>query len=102
MERITSRLRRIEGQVRGLQRMVEERRDCEAILIQLMAARTALDRVGLLVAQNFIQECLLTGDEDQARQRMGRVFELIFSHFAVPAGEENAPATEPVNLMEEE
>ena len=55
-EEITNRLKRVEGQVRGLQRMVEEERDCEAILTQLMAARAALDRVGLLVADNFVQE----------------------------------------------
>ena len=44
-EEITNRLKRVEGQVRGLQRMVDEHRDCEAILTQLMAARAALDRV---------------------------------------------------------
>jgi hypothetical protein len=49
---ISNRLKRIEGQIRGLQRMVEEQRDCEAILTQLMAGRAALDRVGLLVADN--------------------------------------------------
>ena len=83
-EEITNRLKRVEGQVRGLQRMVEEQRDCEAILTQLMAARAALDRVGLLVAENFVQECLMTDDGDLARQRVGRVLELVFSRFSVP------------------
>ena len=86
-EEITNRLRRIEGQIRGLQRMVEEKRDCEAILTQLMAARAALDKVGLLVAENFVQECVLTADGDLARQRVGRVMELVFSRFSVPAME---------------
>ena len=84
-EEITNRLKRVEGQVRGLQRMVEDQRDCEAILTQLMAARAALDRVGLLVAENFVQECLMTDDGDLARQRVGRVLELVFSRFSVPA-----------------
>jgi DNA-binding FrmR family transcriptional regulator len=84
-EDITNRLKRIEGQIRGLQRMVEEQRDCEAILTQLMAARAALDRVGLLVTENFVQECVLTADGDLARQRVGRVLELVFSRFSVPA-----------------
>ena len=83
-EEITNRLRRIEGQIRGLQRMVDEQRDCEAILTQLMAARAALDRVGLLVAENFVQECLMTDDGKLARQRVGRVLELVFSRFSVP------------------
>jgi len=86
-EEITNRLRRVEGQVRGLQRMVEEQRECEAILTQLMAARAALDRVGLLVAENFVRECLLTAEGDVARQRVGRVLELVFSRFSVPVVE---------------
>jgi DNA-binding FrmR family transcriptional regulator len=83
-QEITNRLRRIEGQVRGLQRMVSEERDCEAILTQLMAARAALDRVGLLVAREFAQECMLTDDADLARERVGRVMNLVFSRFSVP------------------
>jgi DNA-binding FrmR family transcriptional regulator len=84
IEEITNRLKRVEGQVRGLQRMVEEQRDCEAILTQLMAARAALDRVGLLVANNFVQDCVLTTDGDLAHERVGRVLELVFSRFSVP------------------
>jgi DNA-binding FrmR family transcriptional regulator len=88
-EEITNRLKRIEGQIRGLQRMVEEQRDCEAILTQLMAARAALDRVGLLVADNFVQECVLSADGAVARQRVGRVLEMVFSRFSVPTVEES-------------
>jgi DNA-binding FrmR family transcriptional regulator len=86
---ITNRLKRVEGQIRGLQRMVEDQRDCEAILTQLMAARSALDRVGLLVADNFVQQCLTTTNEDLARERVGRVLELVFSRFSVPVIEED-------------
>ena len=64
--------------------MVEEERDCEAILTQLMAARAALDRVGLLVTDSFVQECVLTSDGAVAQQRVQRVLELVFSRFSVP------------------
>jgi DNA-binding FrmR family transcriptional regulator len=84
---ITNRLKRIEGQIRGLQRMVEEQRDCEAILTQLMAARAALDRVGLLVTENLLHECVFSVDEDLARQRIARMLELVFSRFSVPTME---------------
>jgi DNA-binding FrmR family transcriptional regulator len=90
-EEITNRLKRIEGQIRGLQRMVDEERDCEAILTQLMAARAALDRVGLLVADNFVQECVLTAEGTVARQRVGRVLELVFSRFSIPVLEDPVP-----------
>ncbi len=44
--RILNRLARIEGQVRGLQRMIEQGKDCEEILAQLAAIKSALDKVG--------------------------------------------------------
>jgi DNA-binding FrmR family transcriptional regulator len=100
-EELTNRLKRIEGQVRGLQRMVDEQRDCEAILTQLMAARAALDRVGLLVADNYVQECVLTADGDLARQRVGRVLELVFSRFSVPAPQENSAPPDLVKPIKE-
>jgi DNA-binding FrmR family transcriptional regulator len=100
-EEITNRLKRIEGQVRGLQRMIEEERDCEAVLTQLMAARAALDRVGLLVAENFVQECLETADGDLARQRVGRVLEMVFSRFSVPAIENGTITKDPYRPAEE-
>jgi DNA-binding FrmR family transcriptional regulator len=95
-EEITNRLKRVEGQIRGLQRMVEEQRDCDAILTQLMAARAALDKVGLLVAEDFVQECLMTDDGDLARQRVGRVLELVFSRFSVPV---EVPESTPEDLV---
>jgi DNA-binding FrmR family transcriptional regulator len=99
---ITNRLKRVEGQIRGLQRMVEEQRDCEAILTQLMAARSALDRVGLLVADNFVQQCIMTTDGDLARERMGRILELVFSRFSIPTEEGDDLSRNLVKPVEEE
>ncbi len=93
-EEITNRLKRVEGQIRGLQRMVDDGRDCEAILTQLMAARAALDQVGLIVADNFVQECVLAADADIARERAGRVLSMVFARFSIPLGEGNFIAEE--------
>ncbi len=101
-EEITNRLKRIEGQIRGLQRMVDEQRDCEAILTQLMAARSALDRVGLLVAEDFVQKCIINADGELAPQRVGRVLELVFSRFSVPTAETVVRAGDLVKAIEEE
>ena len=56
-----ARLRRIEGQIRGIHRMLAEGRMCEDVLTQLMAVRSGLDQVGLLVMDHHIEECLLSG-----------------------------------------
>ena len=73
---ILMRLRRIEGQVRGLQRMVEEGQDCEAILTQLMAARAALDKAGLYIVERHLGECLRGTADEQVRERLNRIVEL--------------------------
>ncbi len=61
VEALLARLRRIEGQIRGIHRMVSEDRMCEDVLTQLMAARSGLDQVGLLIMDQHIESCLLAG-----------------------------------------
>ncbi len=52
------RLRRIEGQVKGVQRMLEEARDCAEVVQQIAAARAALDRVALDLIAAGLEDCL--------------------------------------------
>jgi DNA-binding FrmR family transcriptional regulator len=56
---VTTRLRRIEGQVQGIQRMLESGRDCEEILTQIMAVRSSLDHVGLMLMEHHIEKCVM-------------------------------------------
>jgi CsoR family transcriptional regulator, copper-sensing transcriptional repressor len=58
-EAILTRLRRIEGQIRGIHRMLEEDRVCEDVVTQLMAARSSLDQAGLLIIDHHIDRCLV-------------------------------------------
>jgi CsoR family transcriptional regulator, copper-sensing transcriptional repressor len=55
--KIIHRLRRLEGQVRGLQKMVEDTRDCKEILTQLSGARAALDAVGEMILEAYLEDC---------------------------------------------
>ncbi|TKD68653.1 metal-sensitive transcriptional regulator [Pseudalkalibacillus hwajinpoensis] len=53
-----NRLKRVEGQIRGVLRMMEEEKDCKDVITQLSASRTAIDRtIGLIVGSN-LEECL--------------------------------------------
>jgi DNA-binding FrmR family transcriptional regulator len=61
IEPILTRLRRIEGQIRGIHRMLEDDRVCEDIVTQLMAARSSLDQVGLRIIDQHIDRCLVAG-----------------------------------------
>ena len=69
------RLRRIEGQVRGITRMVEERRYCIDIIQQLTAARKALDQVSLTIMKGHINTCV--SDSIQRRDGARKVNELM-------------------------
>ena len=62
-EAIVKRLKRIEGQIRGLQKMVTEERECESIVTQLAAVRSAIDGVGALVLNNYIKICAPRGSK---------------------------------------
>jgi CsoR family transcriptional regulator, copper-sensing transcriptional repressor len=69
-EQLLKRLRRIEGQTRGLQKMVEEDRWCPDILQQIAAARAALDKVALGLASGHVQHCMAMSDDPKRRDEM--------------------------------
>ena len=69
------RLRRIEGQIRGITRMVEERRYCIDIIQQLTAARKALDQVSLKIMSGHINTCV--SDAIRKREGEGKINELV-------------------------
>ncbi len=60
-EAVIKRLRRIEGQIKGIQKMVEEEKFCGDILIQVSAARSALNSAGGIILENYIKVCI--GDQ---------------------------------------
>jgi DNA-binding FrmR family transcriptional regulator len=66
------RLRRIEGQLRGLQRMVEEEVACPEILTQVAAVTAATKKVGMAIVEGYMEECLANaGKASGAKQREG-------------------------------
>ncbi|MFD1779337.1 metal-sensitive transcriptional regulator [Fredinandcohnia salidurans] len=62
-EKIKNRIKRIEGQLRGILRMMEEEKDCKDVITQLSASRTAIDRtIGVIVSSNLVS-CVRNADE---------------------------------------
>ena len=82
-EQLRDRLARIEGQVRGVARMVEEDRYCVDVLTQISAIQAALDRVGLGLLDDHARHCLVGGHggptdpEEQVAELMGAVGRLL-------------------------
>jgi DNA-binding FrmR family transcriptional regulator len=56
-EMLLQRLKRAEGQVRGIQKMIESGRECEAIITQLAAVRSAIEGIAGLVLKNYMRIC---------------------------------------------
>src|SRR4051794_37209242 len=69
-DQLQKRLRRIEGQVRGVQKMVDEDRWCPDILQQIAAINAALDKVALGLASGHVQHCMAMGDDPKRRDEM--------------------------------
>lgn len=67
-KQILNRLKRTEGQVRGIQKMIEEEKTCSDVITQLSAVRSSIDRImGLIVAEN-LKNCLENPELDHEAQ----------------------------------
>lgn len=57
-QNVINRLRRIEGQIKGIVKMIEDQQSCSEILMQVAAARAALNSVGTVIFESHFRECL--------------------------------------------
>lgn len=62
MKPVINRIKRAQGQLAGILRMMEEGRDCEDVVTQLAAASRALDRAGFAIVATGLQQCLTNGE----------------------------------------
>ena len=71
-DELITRLKRIEGQVRGIQNMVGDERSCQDILQQLNAVRSAVQSVSMILLEEYMSDCLLNIEdkEPQAREAL--------------------------------
>ena len=80
-EALVRRLHRIEGQVRGIERMVEDERYCIDILTQISAVSTALEAVAFNLLDDHVNHCvagaLASGDEAEAAQKSRELLEAV-------------------------
>lgn len=84
-EDILKRLRRIEGQVKGIQKMIDDEKHCIDILTQISAARAAINRVGSLVLEKYsmtcIQNAVSSEDKEKSVQELARAMQT-FTRFS--------------------
>lgn len=77
---LAKRLKRIEGQVRGLQRMVDEERYCADVMVQIASVQEALGGVGRILLQNHLRHCttdaIRSGDPAEAERVVQELMDL--------------------------
>ena len=81
-EQLLKRLARVQGQVGGVTRMVEEDRYCIDVLTQIEAAQAALDKIALGLVDDHVRNCMRGGkgaSEEQVQELMGAVGRLVSS-----------------------
>ena len=78
-DKVKNRLSRMEGQLRGIQRMMEEGKDCQDVITQLSAVRSGIERaIGLIVSENLV-ECVRAaeGNEEQVNESIAEAVKLL-------------------------
>ena len=89
--RILNRLKRLEGQVRGLQTMIDSGKDCDAVLTQVMAAKSALNQVGLMIIGHSMKSCLRADDASTKDEIVDEALSVLLRYVNLP---ESWPASD--------
>ena len=74
-DRIRHRLKIIEGQVRGLVKMIDEDRPCLEVLMQLAACQEAMSQVGKLVTRNYLENCVTDALQSGSPQEQAKAYD---------------------------
>lgn len=69
-----NRLRRAQGQISGVIRMLEDKRDCKDVVMQVSAVSRALDRAGFAIVAGGLAQCLRSGDSEADVQELEKLF----------------------------
>jgi CsoR family transcriptional regulator, copper-sensing transcriptional repressor len=76
-EALLKRLRRVEGQVRGVERMVDEERYCIDVVTQITAIQAALDKVALGLLEEHAQHCVIGAAADEQEERTAELMDAV-------------------------
>ena len=80
VKNIQVRLRKIEGQVKGIEKMITSEACCKDVLVQVAAARSAMNKVGGLVLERYTKNCLLhegSGSDEEKNEEKAKIEELV-------------------------
>lgn len=74
---ISHRLKRVEGQIRGVQNMLSQGESCKDVVSQLSAARTAIDRTMAVIVAENLEQCVRESDSDESKDQVQEAIDLL-------------------------
>lgn len=75
---VLNRLKTIKGHISGIEKMIEDGKSCEEILLQIAAVRSSIEKTGLLLLEEHSVDCLMEGIETkEAKKEMERIIGII-------------------------
>lgn len=77
---IIKRLRTLKGHVAGIEKMVDEDKSCEDILIQIAAIKSSINKIGNIIVENHALDCLLDDGEEIDREKAQRIIKTLINH----------------------
>ena len=80
-EDIINRLRTIRGHIAGIEKMIEEGKNCDEVLAQVVAAKSSIHKVGLLIVENHAHDCLRkpNGDDKVDLERVEEILQMVLN-----------------------
>lgn len=78
---VVNRLKTVKGHISGIERMVEEGKSCDEILLQVLAVKSSMHKIGLMIMENHAMDCLLTPDAEgnMDKERMEQIIKTIIN-----------------------
>ena len=78
---VVNRLKTVKGHISGIERMVEEGKGCDEILLQVLAVKSSMHKIGLMIMENHAMDCLLTPDPEgnMDKERMEQIIKTIIN-----------------------
>ncbi|SHK43907.1 metal-sensitive transcriptional regulator [Paramaledivibacter caminithermalis] len=81
-KKIINRLRTLKGHIAGIEKMVEEGKDCEDILIQIAAVKSSIHKIGTIIVEEHALDCLLREDDDERfdKEKVKKVIKTLINY----------------------
>ncbi len=81
-QKIVNRLKTIKGHIAGIEKMIEDEKSCDEILLQIAAIKSSIHKVGIVIMEEHAMQCMLSDDAGKItnREQMERVIKTLLSY----------------------